>query len=44
MTGSLNVGPRVLVAAEGFERTGLMIEGSRAAHRLLFKLPPQAST
>lgn len=41
MTGSLNVGPRVLVTGEGFERTGLMIEGSRAAHRLLFKLPPQ---
>ncbi len=41
MTGSLNIGPRVLVTNEGFARTGLMMEGSRAAYRLLFKLPPQ---
>jgi putative ABC transport system permease protein len=41
MTGSLNIGPRVLVTGEGFERTGLMVEGSRAAYRLLFKMPPQ---
>jgi putative ABC transport system permease protein len=41
MTGSLNIGPRVMVTGEGFERTGLLVEGSRAAHRLLFKLPPR---
>jgi putative ABC transport system permease protein len=43
MTGSLNVGPRVLVTGEGLERTGLMTFGSRASHRLLFKLPPQGA-
>jgi len=41
MTGSLNVGPRVLVTSEGLERTGLMTFGSRASYRLLFKLPPR---
>lgn len=41
MTGSLNVGPRVLVTREGLERTGLLIAGSRASHRVLVKLPPQ---
>jgi putative ABC transport system permease protein len=41
MTGSLNVGPRVMVSREGLERTGLMTFGSRASQRLLFKLPPQ---
>jgi putative ABC transport system permease protein len=44
MTGSLNIGPRVLVTREGFERTGLMIAGSRASHRFLVKLPPQGLT
>ncbi len=41
MTGSLNIGPRVLISREGMERTGLMIAGSRAAHRVLVKLPPR---
>jgi putative ABC transport system permease protein len=41
MAGSLNVGPRVLVTREGLDRTGLMTFGSRASHRLLFKLPPR---
>jgi putative ABC transport system permease protein len=41
MTGSLNVGPRVMVTREGLERTGLMTFGSRASQRLLFKLPEQ---
>jgi putative ABC transport system permease protein len=40
MTGSLNIGPRVMVSREGLERTGLMTYGSRASQRLLFKLPP----
>ena len=39
MTGSLNVGPRVMMSRAGLERTGLLIPGSRAAERLLFKLP-----
>ena len=40
MTGSINVGPRVLMSREGLARTGLLIPGSRAAERFLFKLPP----
>ncbi len=39
MTGSLNVGPRVMISREGLARTGLLIAGSRAAERYLFKLP-----
>jgi putative ABC transport system permease protein len=40
MTGSLNVGPRVMMSRAGLDRTGLIIPGSRAAERFLFKLPP----
>ena len=40
MTGSLNVGPRVMMSREGLARTGLLIAGSRAAERFLFKIPP----
>jgi putative ABC transport system permease protein len=40
MTGSLNVGPRVMISREGLDRTGLIALGSRAAERYLFKLPP----
>jgi len=40
MTGSLNLGPRLLISREGLERTGLMTFGSRASQRILFKLPP----
>jgi putative ABC transport system permease protein len=40
MTGSLNVGPRVLISRSGLERTGLIQLGSRASQRFLFKLPP----
>ena len=39
MTGSLNVGPRVMMSRAGLERTGLIVPGSRAAERFLFKLP-----
>ncbi|HEY3442549.1 MAG TPA: FtsX-like permease family protein [Paludibaculum sp.] len=39
MTGSLNIGPRVMITREGLERSGLMIYGSRASQRFLFKLP-----
>ena len=38
MLGSLNVGPRVMITREGLDRTGLMLPGSRAAERYLFKL------
>ncbi len=41
MTGSLNVGPRVMISRDGLERSGLMIFGSRASYRLLFKLPAE---
>jgi putative ABC transport system permease protein len=40
MTGSLNVGPRVMMSRAGLQRTGLLIPGSRAAERYLFKVPP----
>ncbi len=39
MAGSLNVGPRLMMSRAGLERTNLMRFGSRAAQRLLFKLP-----
>ena len=39
MSGSLNVGPRILLSREGLERAGLMIPGSRASERFLFRLP-----
>src|SRR5580692_5071401 len=40
ITGSLNVGPRVMISREGLDRTGLIGVGSRAAQRFLFRLPP----
>lgn len=40
MTGSINVGPRVMMSRAGLARTGLLIAGSRAAERFLFKVPP----
>jgi putative ABC transport system permease protein len=39
MTGSLNVGPRVMLSRAGLDRTGLISLGSRAAERFLFRLP-----
>ncbi len=39
MTGTLNIGPRVMISREGLERTGLIRLGSRASQRFLFKLP-----
>ena len=39
MTGSLNVGPRILISRAGIERAGLLQYGSRSFHRFLFKLP-----
>jgi putative ABC transport system permease protein len=40
MSGSLNVGLRVMLSRAALERTGLMQFGSRAAQRFLFKLGP----
>jgi putative ABC transport system permease protein len=39
MTGSLNVGSRVMLSTAAMERTGLVTFGSRASHRTLIKLP-----
>jgi putative ABC transport system permease protein len=38
MSGSLNVGPRVMISRDGLDRTGLISAGSRAAERYLFRL------
>ncbi len=43
MTGSLNIGPRVLISRDGLERTGLLTFGSRASQRFLFRLPAAGS-
>src|SRR5271157_3279388 len=43
MTGSLNVGPRVMITRQGLDRTGLISLGSRAAERYLFKLPADSA-
>lgn len=40
MTGSLNVGPRLMIHREGLERAALMRTGSRASQRFLLRLPP----
>ena len=40
LSGSLNVGLRMMLSREGLERTGLMQLGSRAAERYLFKIEP----
>ena len=40
MSGSLNVGLRVMVTREGLDRTGLIRVGSRASNRFLVKLGP----
>jgi putative ABC transport system permease protein len=40
MLGTLNVGPRVMITRDGLERTGLMMPGSRASERFLFRLSP----
>lgn len=42
MSGSLNVGLRMMMSREAFERTGLMGFGSRGAYRYLFKMAPTA--
>ncbi len=39
MTGTLNVGPRVLMSREALDRTGLISQGSRSSERFLLRLP-----
>lgn len=41
MSGTLNVGPRILMSREGLERARLIVPGSRASQRILFRLDPQ---
>lgn len=42
LSGSLNIGLRMMMSREALERTGLMQIGSRSAERFLFKLDPGA--
>ena len=42
LSGSLNIGLRMMMSREALERTGLMQIGSRSAERFLFKLAPNA--
>jgi putative ABC transport system permease protein len=44
MTGSLNVGPRVMLSHQALDRSGLIVRGSRASQRYLFKLPAEGLT
>ncbi len=39
MSGSVNVGPRVMLTRANLERAGLLQEGSRSSQRYLFKFP-----
>jgi putative ABC transport system permease protein len=43
MLGSFNVGPRVMITRGGLDRAGLILPGSRAAERFLFRLSPVSS-
>jgi putative ABC transport system permease protein len=42
MSGSLNVGLRMMMSRAAFERSGLMGFGSRGAYRYLFKMSPKS--
>jgi putative ABC transport system permease protein len=42
MLGTLNVGPRVMISREGLKRAGLILPGSRASERFLFRLSPSS--
>ena len=44
MTGTMNVGPRLMISRQGLERAGLIRRGSRASQRYLFRLPPGGMT
>jgi len=41
MTGSFNIGPRVMLSRQALETSGLIARGSRAAQRYLYKLPEE---
>jgi putative ABC transport system permease protein len=42
ISAGAGMGPRVMISRAAMERTGLLAPGSRAAQRLLIKLPPKA--
>jgi putative ABC transport system permease protein len=42
ITAGAGMGPRVMISSAALDRTGLIAPGSRAIHRLLMKLAPQA--
>jgi putative ABC transport system permease protein len=42
ISAGAGMGPRVMISRAAMEKTGLLAPGSRAAERLLVKLPPQA--
>jgi putative ABC transport system permease protein len=44
VNGSFNFGLRVMITRGGLDRTGLIIPGSRATERYLFRLPAQGLT
>ncbi len=41
ISSSFNIGPRVMVTQAALVRTGLVLPGSRATERMLFRLPAQ---
>lgn len=40
MSGSVNVGPRVMITRPNLEKAGLLQPGSRSSQRFLFRFPP----
>ncbi len=44
MTGTMNVGPRLMISRQGLDRAGLIRRGSRASQRYLFRLPTDGMT
>jgi len=44
VNGSFNFGLRVMITRGGLDRTGLIVPGSRATQRYLFRLPAQGVT
>jgi putative ABC transport system permease protein len=44
MSSSMGLGPRVIMAQSGLEKSGLVQQGSRAGERFLFKLQPKSES
>ena len=41
ISSSFNIGPRVMISQAALAATGLVLPGSRASERMLFRLPPR---